>query len=428
MISPDDLIGEPITTDYVPQSAGLHFLHFENRPWFRRRWHVPLMETDPRVAFATYLLKGPMKRAEFRIEPLDLDPAIHDFLQKQIRRFWRTGANLRKALKCIEWGWSGAEVLYRASPDPTETSAVHDGPLIHFDRLKFLHPGDISPVLSSGDVVGLEVGNHQLDGPTAHRTSGTRYVGRPRSVWWVHEPEHDPFYGNSRYRSPFGPWWEKITRGGAKDSRRLFFVRHAIGNYVVYHPPGSTVTKDGTVVNWQNDVRQGFDSLKAGGVLYLPDIRREGQRQLEVQPLTTSSSSAEILEYLDRLDKEIFDGIGIPSEVIEAEQGTLGTGGRAVPQEAFFCILQEIVDDVFSPFDRMALRPLVEYNFGRQVAETYEVIPVPLGETATRQANPETAGQSVEDEAQATDDFTKTAETADALADDDAKNGGKEGD
>ena len=127
MINPNQLLGSPLTADYLPEGYTGMFLFARNRPPFSGTV-IREMMSDPRVIFGLWLIKGPiLSNSRFKID-CD-DEKVTKYLIENVTRFWRNSA--ARALKSIEWGYSASEVLYR----------VVEGK-IHFDILKDIHSLD----------------------------------------------------------------------------------------------------------------------------------------------------------------------------------------------------------------------------------------------------------------------------------------------
>ena len=126
-MDPNQLLGKPLTADYMPHGYWGMFMFARNRPVFSGSV-IREMMSDPRVIFGLWLIKGPiLSNARFKIETEDEE--LKKFLITNVTRFWRNSA--ARALKSVEWGFSASEVMYR----------VVDGQ-IHFDILKDLHSLD----------------------------------------------------------------------------------------------------------------------------------------------------------------------------------------------------------------------------------------------------------------------------------------------
>lgn len=152
--------------------------------------------------------------------------------------------------------------------------------------------------------------------------------------------------------------------------RRQWFHRNAFTGPVITYPRGASppVNQSGTTVDPVSNQRlalQMIDKYISGNGLAIPaDVG------WEVQTPQSMSVPEGLLEYGDSLRDEEWEGMGIPPEVARAE-GTGAFGGRRVPQQAFYAILQDLTQGIITDFDAQILRPLVALNFGG--IEDYEI-------------------------------------------------------
>ena len=84
-VNPDELLGSPLTADYMPSGYAGIFLFARNRPPFSLTV-IQEMLADPRVIFGLWLLKGPiLANSRFYVECENDD--VKDFLIKNVTRF-----------------------------------------------------------------------------------------------------------------------------------------------------------------------------------------------------------------------------------------------------------------------------------------------------------------------------------------------------
>lgn len=360
-LQPSDLLRPPITAEYEPPDLALsaHFFH-PNRPLFTL-WHVDAMLTDPRVRFGLDLLRGPII-ADSHFVVHSKNAILKRFLEDQLNRFKRTSLGI--ALRYMDYGFLGCEVIYRYIDN-----------LVQFDRLKFLHPHNTRVVTVKGNIVGMDVSR-------VGTQTTTVYVGKPKSIWFTHARDNHAFYGRSRLRGAFLAWNEIWSDHGYRDQRRMWFYKNAFAGPKVGYPPGATPSEiegepplDHRVI-----AQQMVDMMVSGtGVTYpVVGVGETGGWIIEdAKPIPIPEG---LLEYGDSLNDEIWEGMGIPPEVARAE-GTGAFAGRRVPQQAFYSVLQEIVQDLVTDFDEQVLNALVKLNFG--VGESYEIECFGLMQTQT---------------------------------------------
>lgn len=359
-----------ITEDYLPGVYGSSLLYSNtlgmNQPRFSIHY-VPLMITDPRVLFGSWLVKGPLlSKARFFVRCGN--PTVKEFLKTNITRFWRNSAS--RALKAVDWGYSGSEVLYRM-----------ESGFLHFDTLKDLDSLDLRAVTYKGKICGMTVQNSI----SRQRKVKKTYVGGNKAFWHTHWRDVHPFYGRSRFYGAFRPWLETWTDGGAKASRRLFFHKYAFDGGTLYHPPGST-RLDGNAVETEVPnkllAQRLLDKKRNGGTLTLPSQMLDGVVAWRYEPPQSAPPPTGLMEYGQQLADEIWEGMCIPSEIARAE-GTGAYAGRAIPMEAYYSLLQDLVQWLITDADVQIFNNLVRMNFG---AVPYEIIPLPLGQVAAMQS------------------------------------------
>jgi len=349
--NPEDLIGPALTAEYEPPDLALsaHFFH-PNRPLFTL-WHVDAMLTDPRVRFGLDLLRGPIiSNSHFAVYTKNL--ALKDFLNRQLSRFKQNSLNI--ALRCMDYGYLGCEVLYRSVEN-----------LLQFDKLKFLHPHNTRVVTRQGNYVGLEV-------TRVGRVDTALYIGRPKSFWTVHNPDAHIWYGRSRLRGAFLAWHEIWSDHGYRDQRRIWFYKNAYAGPKVGYPPGSTPSEEPGQPPLDHRVvaQEMVDKMVSGTGVTYPVIGTSPQGGWIIEDPKPIPIPEGLMEYGDQLRDEIWEGMGIPPEVARAE-GTGAFAGRRVPQQAFYSVLQEILQQIITDFDEQVLLPMVRMNFG--TGQSYEI-------------------------------------------------------
>lgn len=338
-ISPSQLLGAPLTAEYEPPDTSIsaHIYH-PNRPFFTLQV-IDAMLTDPRVVFGLKLIRGPiLSNSRFLINAKDA--LLKDFLIQQVNRFWRTSASL--AMRSMDYGYLGCEVLYRA----------YDNRL-QFDKLKFLHPHTTRVCTRKGEFMGIEVTRvgDQL---------GTLYIGRPKCFWTVHSRDQHSWYGRSLLRGAFLAWNEIWCDHGYRDQRRLWFYKNAYAGPRIGYPAGSAPPEvlGDSPKPYRIIAQEILDKAQAGSGIVYP---MGGEWEFEdARPISIPEG---LLEYGDQLRDEIWEGMGIPPEVARAE-GTGAFAGRRIPQQAFYSVLQEVVQELVTDLDEQILRPLVHMNFG----------------------------------------------------------------
>ena len=190
----------------------------------------------------------------------------------------------------------------------------------------------------------------------------------------------------------------------------------------MYHPPGSTNIyvdeSTGNAISKPNAeiARTMVDQLRTGGTLFIP---RQVGPQANVNPWEyvpggVGASPEGLLEYGRDLDEEIWQGMGILPEIINApETGTLGNGGRSIPMDGFNAILHSVFCESVTDIIKQIAHPLVVLNFGRE--KSYFVVK-PTGLLKDANEVDELAQQLEQDPASPDSSGKKKEGTALALA------------
>lgn len=378
-MKPEELLGSPLTAEYVPYAVSGTFSLSRHRPPFTY-YMVREMLTDPRIIYGLWLIKGPLaSRAEVQV--VCEDETIRQFLITNINRFWRTSIMI--ALSAIEWGISASEVMYRYT----------DGQ-IQFDKLRYIDPLDVRTVTSKGEICGINVRNIPLRGQVRQQAL---YIGAPKCMIHLHWREKSPYYGLSRLYGAHVPWWETWSDGGYRDIRRLWYYKNAFEGGVMYHPPGMTRLPSGLLIDNKDLAREMITKKRTGGTLVFPNsfIGDSQNRSWEYEPPTSNSGPEGLLDYGELLRSEELEAMGIPPEIVQSggNQGFGSSTGRQIPQDAFFAVLQELLQYLVNDLDTYVLRYLVQLNFG-PAAASYDLIPLPL----TPSEDPENNGNQFQDE------------------------------
>ena len=353
----------------------------------RRRWNgistykqpvfseqmVEEMIIDPRVKFGLSLIKGPMiSKAKMKVESENEE--VKEFVIKMINSFWLNGAV--QALKAVEWGHSGSEVLYKQ--DEKTGQIIYAG-------LKDFHSSSVKIVTQNGERCGLLIKDFMT---VSMKTGKAVYLGGPKAFHHVHSREIHPFYGRSRLYGAHIPWNEIWSQGGYRDIRRMWFYKNAFTGGTLYHPNKIYTMPDGRQVHSQDWGQEMVEKMKTGAVWTLPnDVDKNGNRQWEYNEAKGNTIPAGLFTYGDSLRIEILEALGIPYEVIESSgnEGFGSSSGRAIPETAFYSILQEELNWLIYDFVEQIIKPMVQINaaLGLLPYDTFDVLSYPL------MANPE---------------------------------------
>ena len=369
-------------TEYIPDVLPMASPYNRNRPLFSS-FQIDEMLADPRLVYALWLLKGPLlSNAKFEYQSSRSD--IQLFIKSIMDRFWRNDAG--KALKALEWGNHGAEII----------RTDRDGRITFDSHLDF-HPRDVRVVTHYGQFCGITVDNVPFCNGNIKKKI---FLGGAKAFLHTLWREKHPWYGLSRFYGAYIPWWEIWTNGGYRDVRRLWFFKNAYEGGTMYHPPGSTRIGN-TIVPNKVLADEMITKKRSGGTLaLLSGGDANGQPLWRYDPPAGNPVPTGLLEYGKLLNDEELEGMGIPPEVIESggDQGFGSATGRQIPQTAFYAVLQELLQALVSDIMRYIVRPDVALNFGEEEARRVEVLPLPLGDNGDTSQDNFNGNQFVDDQ------------------------------
>jgi hypothetical protein len=367
-VDPNQLLQTQVQ-DYVPYQLGYgsSTIFHRKRPLFTL-FSIREMELSPQVLFGLWLIKGPiMTKSRFLV---DCDnEEVRQFVVNQINSFWNNGAV--QALNAIEWGYSGSEVIYETDEDTQAISYKH---------LKYFDAQNTKVVTKNGNRTGLLIDNFLT---LSMQPGKAVYLGGPKAFHHVHWRHLHPWYGRSRLVGAYIPWYEKWSEGGYRDIRRLWFYKNAFEGGIIYHPNGYVKTPDGQLIAYQDLAQSMIEKKRTGGVWAFPsDTDARGNKKWEYQDPKGNTIPAGLFDYGDKLDDEILEAMGIPTEVVRSmgNEGFGSSTGRQIPETAFYSILQEEVQWLMFDFVEQVIKPLVQINAAlkRMPYEQFRVLTYPL--------------------------------------------------
>ena len=366
LVNINDLLNTQVT-DYVPGTYWAQWGYTRNRPLFNT-YTIREMLIDPRVRFGLWIIKGHlMAKARFKVE--SDTPEVQEFVQDQIKRFWRQGVT--QALKAIEWGYSGCEVEYEQDE---KTGRVV------YCKLNDFEPPSVKVVTNKGQRVGILVSNYQ----TINMAPGKAvYLGGPKAFHHVHWKEYNKHYGLSRLYAAHVPWNEIWSEGGYRDVRRLWFYKNAFEGGIMRHPQGTVQLPDGRIRSYQDIAQEMIEKKRAGAVMTLPsDTDQRGNKRWDYEAARGNTIPSGLFEYGQSLRVEILEALGIPPEVIESSgsQGFGSSSGRSIPEDAFYSVLYELLLNLLNDVVDQIIKPLVQINarLGLLPYDTFDAMPFPL--------------------------------------------------
>ena len=312
------------------------------RPYFDRFINDAML-VDPHIKYGLYLIKGPIySRSRFIVKSDNED--LRKFIIDQLTRFWLTSANI--ALDCLDYGYAPSEIMYR----------YKDGRL-HFNKLEPIPPTACRPYVDDGQLTGI--------GFTTKRSMenmGYKWLNRPKCFWTVHNRKRNRWYGQSRLYGAHLPWYEYNAREGFRDSRQLFYYKNAFSSGTMRYPQGSTTDTNGNQIPNSDVADRLLEQKRNGSGISLPQGTTP-ENSWDYEPPQVSDLGAGFTEYGRDLKEEMLEGMGVAPEVARAE-GTGAYAGRQVPFEAFYSMLQEIINEIITDFEEQILDFLIYSTWG----------------------------------------------------------------
>ena len=369
-----DFIGGTLTPDYMPSGMGYGVEVLKRIPPFTLQ-SVEFMLTDDKVCQGLDILKG-LLTTNAKFDVVCSNEKVRQFVMNQYDRFFLNSAY--RCLKALEWGFACGEISYRE--DTEQPNEANPGEaFVSFDIIKDFASVDCRPQVLKAKIVGCNIKPSGFWGHPTHET----YIGAPRFLWHVYGRQHNPFFGRSRIRPSWPHFLKKWGEDGYNALELLYFKKYAfpglmIGiNAATGNFPGLNADQ---VQSFKDKIRNVFDKLRSGGnVTYPMYFDSQGNPLVKVEPVPFGTNPAPMLEWGDKIDRAIFNGLGIPPEVTQAQVSGLGQGGRDVAMTACLVTLQDALNCLVADFDVCCVRPMVEWNYGPNIQ--YDVIPHKLAET-----------------------------------------------
>ncbi len=175
-------------------------------------------------------------------------------------------------------------------------------------------------------------------------------IPRDKVVYFVHQPDIDPLYGESDLKAAYRPWWSKDI---AIKFQNVHLERHA-GGFITANVKDAAVLTDPKL---KADLKQTLQNVSALTAILAPvgvDIEL-------VAPARTDAYDKAIQGY----DKAIAKSVLVPNLLGLSEQGDTGSYSQSQTQlEVFYWVLDNIVIRLEDALNRQVFAPLALENFG----------------------------------------------------------------
>ena len=252
--------------------------------------------------------------------------------------------------------------------------------------VKEFAPEDIRPLSHGGKVAALRV-KSRLSVPV---------LLPPRGVYLSFDDDAGNPGGASILKRAYSPWWEKHMPTGALATRRLRLIKDAYIGDVFQFPFAETVQDElGNPIPWRDIIRSVSEARLAGATIVIPrKMDAEGNEQITYTPPQDTGSPTGIYEWVDKLDRDIWRGLDVFEEVIQAAETGSGFSGRSIPLVMFLEGCEEELVQIIKGLDQFVFGPLTYWNFGPDVE--YDIKVVPLVKTfATEMGGSPMGGESM---------------------------------
>jgi hypothetical protein len=383
-----ELTGGAQTADYVVSQYSPQIQLYANRPWFSL-WQAEAMLWDQQVWFGLQLGTAPLLSAECEVR--HPDPDVKKWVQQQWDNLW--GLHGTKIAATRYFGYAGFEVEFREVKGLVEICGLRD-----------FHPNDVRPLLAAGQKNGGRVAGVAVHGQrssevfsSTHSPIRPTYLFGMSGLWLNHRARFSSNYGRAGTEPAYPAWWDKAMPGGAYDMRRLRAIKDAwVGDVIKYPTTKKFVMPDGTVVSAKAIAQEIVENRASGAVVLLPsDADEKGRPFWEYQPPQTVAPSDVIDKWLEAADWDIFDGVLVPKEVVEAATSGSGFSGRSIPMVMFLGLRDGEFTQYVQALKLQIFQPLVARNWGLAAAEELEMVPVPLIDTMSDQVGGQQMGGAV---------------------------------
>ncbi len=367
------LLERQLTIGYRPSIPAAVFWTADGLPdWYLYR-DIEVMQTHPHVAMCMRQYKGGLAGTQIKVKASS--SKVGEFVEKQWRKFWLDCRS--KVQMSYEWGWMGAEVVYETKNG-----------LLGLDEIEDFSPRDVTPLTRNGKYVGVRVKSTNVDlwGPDMGlweefpQQRQRLYIPRKtpsKGFWHAHHPRYGSLYGRSQYWASWRSWRRLSGQDGGEFVADAAVYRFGVAGPIMRYPQEDYRDSAGNMVDTRAKAREFVENAKAGVSIampsskYSPEMGGDYKWSLEFPDHTINVSG--ILEYLKRLEDEIAYGIGVPPELLEAQESGSGYSGRAIPMEAFMENQQEDAEAIVRSWKKQIADPLVEWNFGPEAWFEVEV-------------------------------------------------------
>ena len=347
-------LADTVGKDYRPTILGSSVQTWIDgqRGWFSWR-EVEAMRRDPDISLGLYVLRAPMPKVKWTVK--SNTAGVAEYVDRQLKRFWKNDRS--KALRVLEYGNAAGRLDYK----------LQNG-LIEYNGMLEFHIADVHLRQYRGT---NRFAGFQLNQGASAIAEGL--ITAPRAFWAADRAEFGSFYGRPRLQGAYAPWREANGRHGGKDIRRLLYLKNSFRGGIIWHPTGVVQHDDGSTQSYQDYSREVVEKGESGGVYAFPNNRDAlGNKLWEYQDPKSNGDIAGVRDYVKDLSEEKWTGMGIPVEVIRAQE-TGSWAGRTIPFMVYLSGEDEIAEGLITAFDQCGCRHAVKFNFGEEATYAIEM-------------------------------------------------------
>lgn len=331
-------------------SQDYRIMHRRHRPPFHR-WWVDQMLASPKIQQGLKVIKGPLV-TKGKYEVTTENTEVKEMVSKLVDRFMLLAAE--NALEAVEWGYSTNELIYDYDPGTKDLNL--------YDVQRYKPTETTLLVGKNKNVAGFRVNPKKIE------------ILRPKSFHFVHNKQHNRFFGLSALYGAFMPWLEEWAIGGLQDIKKLWFAKNCYTSGVLYFPPGKTV-REGVEIPNHALAQEIANKMATGHIITIQLDSGSATAMGETpkaswyfEPSNVNNVPGGLLEAIETSKRDQLEGMGILTEVVGGEGGGFGSStGRSIPVDMFHTTLQNILNQLIWEVNRQYIIPLLQINLKKTI-------------------------------------------------------------
>lgn len=314
------------------------------------------MKLDYQVSIGLSIIKLPILAQNWSVRCAD--EKIRLFVKQTLRPVWRR--LMKNTLTSVDYGyvvcekvWENEKVKLTTGEDE-DMKVLFDRDSLIYKKIKAIYPGDVRIVTDKHNTyMGFEQSG-SIGGDDV-------FVPSEKSFLFTNEEEFSNFYGRSRLKGAYTPWYMKQI---VMQFLMKYLERRGIPPIIVTAPPGHIRKQDGTLIdNLTSGLNLGKSMLSNTVGVKPYTESKNGNPQWAIEYLKDDQRGSQFLEVLNWLDVGILRGILVPERAITQDSGT-GTFSMSQTHADFFLLAEEgLITDIEEAYNEQIVQPLVNVNF-----------------------------------------------------------------